>query len=845
MNVVTKLALDRVRSHPKRSATIAAAIVLTAILFMTVMSITVSIAQGVSLSMMLATGSDVHAVIGVSAYSLPPHELEKIVAATPGVDFAMLVTPLRSYTDDVSEKTREETKLFAFSNEGCLEHLFIDELDGRFPENGGEILLNRDRYSALELGDEITLHLTKTVEREDGRLVGEPYDMTYTVSGFISGYTDRQFPAIALATPELASDLDRYTDLYVNFDSSWNIAAKLESLVESLEEYHIDGEKVVTQINNAYLTADPLEFIKNPANVWLVLLSVGVIFAAAFLLIYNIYRIALTQDLQLLGMLGVIGMTYRQQKRLTELGALIIAAAALPLGLIGGYFLGWRLLSPLFMAMSGAELPYRFSAIIPLATAVLTLFTLLFSATRPLAKLKKLAPIETVDARDSLASHKKYKRSLASATPLRIALASIAREPVRLVVTALSAALSVLLFVMVGAISDMVREVTLDQIQVSDCYVRVYKNRGNGVTSTAGFEPPLPEGLTEALAEIPLAERVDEYRFAKIKVRTNSRIVEAAKRLTATNDPIYTELYGYDKIASGEPLDAIVIGVPDDYLKYVSLGFDSNGSSELYGDRTELQSGDFILCSGAGYDNKIDLREGELAVSESLSKAYSVIYSTTHTSPISKLVGTTWSSSGEVMLIMPLSVFEAEFDESELFACTVETSDGLEEDLARAIESTLADFELEFPYFLENSSVMTDYAELYTRMTAVQVVGYSLAGMILLIAVLNMANSAFMSALTRRRELAMLEAVGMTSRQLGLELFAENSFVAIIAALALLLGAKPFETLLNSAFGAGITLDFTMSLAMLGVILAVCLATSAAAYRMIASRSCVERLRSE
>jgi len=63
MKIVTKLAVRSLKSHRGRSAVIGMAIILTLVLFMTVISIAYDIFTSSQLSLMLATGSDFHSMV--------------------------------------------------------------------------------------------------------------------------------------------------------------------------------------------------------------------------------------------------------------------------------------------------------------------------------------------------------------------------------------------------------------------------------------------------------------------------------------------------------------------------------------------------------------------------------------------------------------------------------------------------------------------------------------------------------------------------------------------------------------------------------------------------------------
>lgn len=69
-------------------------------------------------------------------------------------------------------------------------------------------------------------------------------------------------------------------------------------------------------------------------------------------------------------------------------------------------------------------------------------------------------------------------------------------------------------------------------------------------------------------------------------------------------------------------------------------------------------------------------------------------------------------------------------------------------------------------YSYHTAGRLNQLADLRVRLAAVRLTGYSLCGIIFLIGLLNMVNSALTSMVLRRREFAMLETVGMTRAQL-------------------------------------------------------------------------------
>ena len=190
--------------------------------------------------------------------------------------------------------------------------------------------------------------------------------------------------------------------------NSLNLQEKYDSLIDG--KYWDSVPEHLGAVSPAYLQTVMQAF--NPGNVSLMLFSAAVVFLCSFLLIYNVYSIALTQDMQSMGLLSVIGTTHKQLRKLIRTESTILYVMSIPAGLIAGYLIGWKILSPLMFvsALAEGELRFRFTPWIVVLTAILTLGTLLWSADRPLRKLKKLTPIATVDYNPSADLPKRYVR---------------------------------------------------------------------------------------------------------------------------------------------------------------------------------------------------------------------------------------------------------------------------------------------------------------------------------------------------------------------------------------------------------------------------------------------------
>jgi putative ABC transport system permease protein len=141
---------------------------------------------------------------------------------------------------------------------------------------------------------------------------------------------------------------------------------------------------------------------------------------------------------------------------------------------------------------------------------------------------------------------------------------------------------------------------------------------------------------------------------------------------------------------------------------------------------------------------------------------------------------------------------------------------------------------------------MDGFAEMELNIRAIQTVGYSLAAMIFLIGALNIVNTALSSATERKREFAMLEAVGMTDKQMMRMLLTESLYSGAAAVLiTVCVGFPLIAIIINTAMDALVSLNWLSGVIMLMVCIAVSIVSGIAVFRLTKSAAVVERIKVE
>ena len=394
MNTLTRLALTDIATKKARSAVTCAAIFLTLLLFVTVTGISSNMLGSYKLMLRLASGTDYHGYLRASAFTIDSVTLRDLAKSDPSVSEAEISSNVASIslTDDPYNL---DGTLRTVESERSLERFFSRISSGRFPEKDRELLVGREYFPDAKPGDILALYYASPYDP-----LSKPIRAEFTVSGVIDSYGENPLCSV-LAYSDTLGDTYSFGDsynVYLRFDNTLNLAGKYDSLTnELLAEYRLDGIDSCGGLNGAYLETPPL----NAATIFTIIFTFGTVFAASFMLIGGIYSIALAQDMRSFGMLAVVGMTRGQLRYVIVLRSLILYLVTLPLGLAAGYFIGWRLISPLmFMGdaeVASASLEFGFSPYIFVVGASFALISLLLSALFPLRRLDRMSPIAAVE----------------------------------------------------------------------------------------------------------------------------------------------------------------------------------------------------------------------------------------------------------------------------------------------------------------------------------------------------------------------------------------------------------------------------------------------------------------
>ncbi len=844
-------AFRAIRDHRTRSVIVCAAVVLTAVLYASVFGILSSSYTAYERTLALLGGDDYHGAISYASYTESADMILARLKRLSYVKEAAALTPVGMGTASETEESllSSSLRIGGFSGGDMAAHFFLTLTEGEFPEKADEIMLSRRHFPDRAVGEGVTLWLMRKTDSG-----AEAYSREFTVTGFYEaekGAGSSELAAVVNGKENPAEGMM----LYLLFNNRLNIKGKLDKAVDSVRDA-IRGDIPETIVNTAYLAGNLKEQL-NPATVFALLFSLFVIFGAASLLIVGVYSAALTQDMKMQGLLWVLGTTERQRKRAiwTEAGLLLLFS--LPVGLLLGYLIGWRMLVPLMDSFGTDRVTGRFDGWVAVLAAVFTAATVLFSAVRPLNRIKKLTPVEAVRGEEKHGKEdRRWIRSQKTPGTAGLVRREILRNPRAHLVPAVSVSLAALLIALTSSAVAVMRKNIAFDLRTTD--YQLYPTMGYAsisIDSGVGLTEEFCEAVNHldgAEKTYPICIAVDHVPATNEQKAVASAEIEYRRGTGWGNE--YFDVMHRELIAAAKgTLTCCVLGIPRDLFGAVQL------KNETFSTADAVPEGDFVIAAGMYREDTAGdfFSDGDTMTLG--GRTFSVVASEGWSYDVTRRLSThlyqyAWGSQ---LLILPLDVFESLYPDGIVSTLLVNEPEGgiglLKESLAdlcaswgeAAFIDTADSEDGTEGLMMDIDSRFDDLEEIRGQIDSLSAVGYSLAGLLFLIGALGIVNAALASAASRQREYALLEAVGMTGRQLGTMNFCENALSALVSAAVLAVSLPLMTRLLSAGFDTDVIIDPVPAAVMLGVQLALSVIISAAVFRMNRRQTLSERVRME
>lgn len=826
---IRHLAWKSLQASRTRNLVAVAAIALTAVLFTSLFTIALSINEGFQQANFRQVGGFSH---GGFKY-LTEEQFEEL-KDDPLIGQWGIRRFLGMPVDVPFNKSHVE---ISYSDTNEAHWQYCDPVKGYLPQEGtDQAATDTHVLELLGIEPQIGAEFTVTFYVD-----GNPTTQTFTLSGWWE--YDEAIVANHILIPEsrvneileeTGVDPDNSSD---GMTGTWNMDVMLKNgsrieqdLNRILENHGYQNEEagdnyIEIGVNWGYTgarisdAADPL-MIAAVAVVLLLIIFTG------YLIIYNVFQISVAGDIRFYGLLKTIGTTPRQLRRIIRIQALALSAAGIPIGLVLGWLIGGQLTPVIVERLDGVVTLTSLNPLIFIIAALFALFTVLLSCRRPGRMAAKVSPVEAVRYTEAGNRTRARGRKARKVSPLTMAWANLGRNKGKTAVTVLSLSLAVvLLTVTVNFTGGFDMDKYVSNFTASDFIVA---NAAKFQTSSVGFNADMgvPQTVIDdirAQGDITdsgivygqtstMLEYVEEDYFRQLnQYFYTPEQLDNLIRLTDRNESgllaANIQLSGMSPFA----LDHLTVLEGDLSPLYEpgSRAIAAVYSEDEYG-RADMDShwakpGDTVTLryveqyeycdpdTGEVYGAYEDIPQGADFTARPV-RYRDAEYKVTALVTVPSALSYRYYGSDE--FILNDETFAADTGTDSVMYYAFDTSD----DTNAAMEDFLSDYTENVNPDLDYESKATYAGEFESMRAMFLLLGGALSFIVGLVGILNFFNAVLTGIIARQRELAVLQSIGMTGRQLRTMLIWEGLLYALGAAglallLTLILGPVAFRAI--------------------------------------------------
>lgn len=625
---------------------------------------------------------------------------------------------------------------------------------GKMPVKADEVVLSEGSLKAMginaKVGDRVTLpYYTDGV---DG--LSDRKERTFTITGMtedaaetIKNKSYAGFVSRAFMEEEIPENLRNYRVYVQVADDGFMTKDKVESQMKLLaDEYGLNESDLMSNKSYLYSNYVDTELYAGIAGI------MAVIFLAGIITIYSIYYVSMIDKVQEYGKLRAMGATKKQIRRLVFREGFLVAGIASPIGVLAGALAGYGCIY-LLLTGKGGEFDTRGheyvtavkevvknheAAIIKpwilLLGLMIVLIAVYISLLKPMKAASRISPVEAIRFNGEEKKRKKDRKGYQELNVRKLTISNLSRNKKRTFVTILTLACTGIFFIAIATmVNCMDPEVMAREVMYGDFQISLDSSRGDELhpereRNRIQLNNPLTQEMEDTIIEIDGVKTL-EKRY-ELSVNLHEVLEDGEKCMT--------EIAGVNEEALAE-------------MKKYTIDGNFTEQDLMQEDRILLTNG-WIYQFGepklrAGDEIHLDIQDGE----EIVTKVFT----------IAAVVDPPRGLYGGTGFVMSEQMMKSMFHSDSTYAFTIYADTDKVPAVTESLQA-LADSN----EFLE---LRTYQEELKTGKNSIILIGgacYALLVIFGLIGILNLVNTMINSVYARRRELGMLQAIGLSDRQL-------------------------------------------------------------------------------
>ena len=769
MKIERKLSIKKMLEGKTRNVILVIAIALTTIMFTVLMTIFSSISDSQQKEEINLNGSTSFATI--KYISDDDYEILQQAFGSRNVGYRLFVSS-QINNESLSGQAIE----MSYMDENYMLTHFCTPSEGTVPMKENEIICDSKTLGEMgmkaEIGNTVSL---KFIMRN--RL----YIIDFRIVGIIqSDVYSRQSIIVSKAfVDKYATELENTYLIDGEYSGVRMMDVKIDNKIfpfkyftDKLNEcgYTMEnqaGNFLDVSINPAYETQSSIDM----STMIGIVLIIFLLMFTGYLVIYNIFEISITQDIHFWALLRMIGTDKKTIIRIVRLQASMLMILGIPLGIMIGGVLGNILFPYIARTTTINEGYYQYGITVHaiLFTAIFVAITVYYSAKKSVRTAVSISPVAALRCTDGEVTIHKKKRKVKKGSLGKLAAANVVRNKKRMILVIISLSISLILFNCTFILANGInREKYLQSKMKSDFvignsnYFNVNKHfwtNDDALDEAVINEINRQEGFLQGgamYAYTPMGESWFEYpdweQHSEIDKEGNQYIrTSTGARYKSNNGMLSCQLYGADD--------------------YVLSNFEiTEGTADIEELLRKMGSGEYIIMSAAG--------SSEFAVGDTVTivldgqKYQYTLLAKMNRGRTEYCQFTTngfcyYLSSDELRKISNATLMNYSFDVADI--------DQMEE----YIENQCSNEWLSMSYI----SAKTYYTSFDSLKSEFWIVGTFMSVVIGGIGLVNFINVILTSIISRRKEIATMQSIGMQEKQLRKMLCTEGIIYSLLALL--------------------------------------------------------------
>lgn len=630
--------------------------------------------------------------------------------------------------------------------------------EGQLPQKENDIVVSKGILEALgqngKIGDTITVPYQ--ILKDDG--LDYTKEKEFRICGFLadneSSKEQKQYTSLvseAFLKAEIPVEQVKYRFLLqVNGQKGNTTADYTETIQNIARQFGISEDDM--NINKEYLAANYVD----PATIPVIVGIMLIVVLAGIITIYSVYYVSMNQRVREFGKLKAIGATKRQLRQIVLREGMGVALFAIPIGLLIGtvavkvvllQFVEHAkdsnvLITEAYKVVAKGEVQLYYWWIYLLAIAV-TLCTVYLSLMKPMRMAAKVSEIEAMRYQGGSKRQKSSRKGYQFLNIERLTKRNLAENKKKSTITIVSMAVTGIFVMMVATVlscanpMESAKSSIVGQYEISPIVESGNKEHPEYEWAEVQKNNPLNEGLKQQIEELDGVERVDVFTALKV-----------------SGGPFEEEIGS-----------EFINGVPEEYAEELKKGItEGNVTYE------ELKSGDKVILDRAllhwypdikvGDKLKLNIHDGDNTFQKEIEVAAIGDYGRGLTNYNCLIMAK--EGAEKLTINNSSSYFQVIADK--------DYDEALEASLQAIVDGSGR---------LQMRTWKNEYDTWENAMQMTRGACYAFIIILAAISIMNLINTMINSVHVRKKELGMMQAIGMSDRQLMKMLQLEGIFYTV------------------------------------------------------------------